>query len=633
MDDAMAVRDGFLATGLDGLSVAVICAPFFNVDCPSMQIGLMAAVATQAGARARTYHLNVDLAQRIGLDRYKVLCEHRGRMTGEWLFSKLAFGAQVAQEETRFFDAFPDEIDALCDKLNCDRAWLSELRNDILPKFIDDCVAGEDWAQFDVIGFSSTFQQNVASLALARRLKEASPHLRIVFGGANFEGEMGHALMDAFDYVDYTVAGEGEKAFPALLERIAMGTSAQGVPGVIAREDGVVYATPPATRQVDLASNPIPDYREFFERLEITGLAQDERLGRLLPVEGSRGCWWGEKHHCTFCGLNGTGMAFRSKPADVFLDELDLYAQRYRITSFEGVDNILDMKYLSGLFGVIEERNLDYTFFFEVKANLRREQLRALKRGGVRWLQPGIESLSSHVLQLMDKGCTMLQNLRFLKWARYYRIKVGWNLIWGFPGETEADYLRQLEVAKLITHLEPPSGCGPIWLERFSPYFTKRDQFPVSNIRAEASYAHVYPDFVNIDQIAYFFDYDMSDTAGTEHPDIAEWITEWQQRWNTDRPDTLSYRKIADGILIDDDRGVDTRGTHSFQGALADLYLYCSDTYRSTSQAVQHVNEQGAYSYGEDEVRGALDEFCRRGLMVSEDDVYLSLAVPANTNL
>ena len=29
-----------------------------------------------------------------------------------------------------------------------------------------------------------------------------------------------------------------------------------------------------------------------------------------LLIETSRGCWWGERNHCTFCGLNGSSMSF-----------------------------------------------------------------------------------------------------------------------------------------------------------------------------------------------------------------------------------------------------------------------------------------------------------------------------------
>jgi len=46
--------------------------------------------------------------------------------------------------------------------------------------------------------------------------------------------------------------------------------------------------------------------------------------------------------------------------------------------------------------------------FYEVKVNLRYDQLAMLRAGGVRAIQPGIESLSNQVLRLMKKGCTSL---------------------------------------------------------------------------------------------------------------------------------------------------------------------------------------------------------------------------------
>ena len=78
-----------------------------------------------------------------------------------------------------------------------------------------------DWGRYSVVGFSSTFQQNVASLALARRIKERFPMVKVVFGGANFEGEMGPEYVRAFPFIDYAVVGEGDMAFPALLRNIA----------------------------------------------------------------------------------------------------------------------------------------------------------------------------------------------------------------------------------------------------------------------------------------------------------------------------------------------------------------------------------------------------------------------------
>jgi radical SAM superfamily enzyme YgiQ (UPF0313 family) len=63
-----------------------------------------------------------------------------------------------------------------------------------------------------------------------------------------------------------------------------------------------------------------------------------------LVIESSRGCWWGHKHYCTFCGLNGSLMTFRSKHPDAFFAEITELANRHRILDMIVVDNIMDMR-------------------------------------------------------------------------------------------------------------------------------------------------------------------------------------------------------------------------------------------------------------------------------------------------
>src|SRR5204863_4392678 len=128
-------------------------------------------------------------------------------------------------------------------------------------------------------------------------------------------------------------------------------------------------------------------YSEFFSRAAMLGLRRAERL----PFESSRGCWWGHNHHCTFCGLNGLGMPYRMKKPARVIRELDELSRRHNVVAFDATDNIMAPKYVDGLFGALSAEPLDYEFFFEVKADLSREQIRTMRRGGVRRVQPGIE--------------------------------------------------------------------------------------------------------------------------------------------------------------------------------------------------------------------------------------------------
>jgi ribosomal peptide maturation radical SAM protein 1 len=384
----------------------------------------------------------------------------------------------------------------------------------------------------------------------------------------------------------------------------------------------------------DLDASPVPNYTSYFARADELGLASHYRAEWALPVESSRGCWWGKKHHCTFCGLNGLGMAFRAKSPGRFMDELAELTRRHLISSFEAVDNILDLKYIPDIFARIEQSRTDYRFFYEVKSNLTREQIRALYRGGVRCVQPGIESLSSHVLRLMRKGCTMLQNVRCLKWCFYYNIRVGWNLLSGFPGETGEDYREQMNVLQAISHFEPPRSVNRIWLERFSPYYQDRELFPVSNVRPQASYRYVYPEHVDLEKAAYFFDYEMDGTVpDCEHRATKEFVAKWQEDWNSDRRHALFYRRTGDGLLVDYNRGPEKTGTYRFTGALGAIYEYCVENMRTPRQVAAYLRElPEQYDFEEGEVRDAMDEYCSAALMISEDDRYFSLAVPSNPN-
>jgi len=579
----------------------------------------------------------MELAALITPEIYSKICvqhEHTTAMLGEWLFSVAAFGDEIDNQDNQYFNDFSSELRRFKDQIGCDDAFLSKLRHDTLPAFIDDWGNRVDWGKYQAIGFTSTFQQNAASFALARKIKESYPDTKIIFGGANFDDEMGVEYVRYLPFIDYAVIGEGDIAFPDLLNCLSNNEKPVQIPGVAIRANNkVAYAgrTPMVT---DLNALPIPIYDEYFERLEKLNFVDNEQIGRILPVESSRGCWWGQKHHCTFCGLNGLNMAYRAKDPERVLEELEHLASKYRVTSFEAVDNILDMKYVDGIFARIEDSQTDYTFFYEIKANLKREQIRKLYKGGVREIQPGIESLSTHILKLMEKGTTMLQNVSTLKWARYYGMNVAWNIIRGFPGETKEDYEGQLGVVKLLSHLQPPSGSGRIFLERFAPYYRQQDRFPIHDIKPQRSYQYIYPKGLNLDKIAYFFDYQMDDTLpDTEHIGLDNWITEWKSRWESDAPDTLFFRRTDNSIFIDDDRGTERRATYEFHGPLAEMYVLCVDSTRTPAQLLSELQSlPGAQGLKAEDIEWALKEFCKLGLMITEDHRYLSLALPSNPN-
>jgi ribosomal peptide maturation radical SAM protein 1 len=300
--------------------------------------------------------------------------------------------------------------------------------------------------------------------------------------------------------------------------------------------------------------------------------------------------------------------------------------RRYRSFEFAAVDNILDPSYLEKLFKRLSQTGVDYEIFYEVKANLTREQIKVLCEGGIRRLQPGIESLSSRVLKLMRKGATAIQNLNTLRWARYYGIRVGWNLLWGFPGERIDDYQGQLNLLKRITHLEPPRAAGRIWMERYSPIFAERCEFPAKFVRPEASYGYVYPRRVDLERVAYYFDYELENTLPDESFDeTCRHVESWQSAWENETWPTLTYRYSPEFLQIEDRRDSNSPMMFSFIEPLGSIYAACSDRPLPPDE----VRRRLQLDQPEREIEDLLVEFCNLGLMMREGHSFLSLAIPA----
>lgn len=613
--------------------VGLVNMPFSMADRPSIQCGLLKAALLRAGHETKVHYLNLEFAAEFGAELYREVAHLRtDLLLGEWLFSVAAFGYRPNEEAYR--QACP-ALEKTCRDADITFERLCELRNEILPAWIESWAEAVDWGHYGVVGFTSTFEQNTPSFALARAIKERYHGVVTVFGGANFDGDMGKEFVRVLPYLDYAVSGEGDRVFPQLVQRVAEGREPLGLPGVMGRNGGPdVVDNGRAPTVHDLDEVPAPDYDEYFETL--FRLGRERVLGTqppLLLFETARGCWWGEKQHCTFCGLNGNGMKFRAKSPPEALSQLEDLASKYKIVNFEAVDNIMDYKYLSKLCEPLSECKYDYKIFYEVKANLSPAQLRLMAQAGIHSIQPGIESLSSHVLKLMRKGITMLRNVRLLKWAYYYGMRVGWNILTGFPGETEEDYREQLRVMGLLRHLPPPAGGGRIWLERFSPYFFD-SSFPVSDVRPLDVYGHIYPEGdVDLEEVAYFFDYRMDETLPDDfHQELREEIDEWQEAWKANAKPVLVYQRAPDWIQVIDRRRPEARA-QAFSGLEADVYELCGDTDRTADAVCKLLaRNNGGGAARPETVEPILESFCDQGLMLEEDGRYLSLALPVNPN-
>lgn len=612
-------------------------------DRPSIQLGILHNTLKSKGFSVNTFHFNLDALEqfcslRKGNSAPFSPEEYRGIANtywqvglGEWIFAVPPYH-DIDEQEDRGYEQLL--LERKVPKKIIDVAFF--LREHV-HKFLQNCL--EDVMEFNprIVGFTSSHSQNVPSLVLARMIKEHPPSTQVVFGGANCDSSIGIALHRAFFWVDAVIRGEADLSFPTYVGTVLKGNQLDrlsAIPGLCFRVNGSSIINPQNSQtQVLMDDVAVPDYDDYFDQLENSEF-KDEILPRLqIPFESSRGCWWGAIKHCTFCGLNGSSMAFRSKSSERVFEDIRHLSSRYKQTSFAATDDIIDMKHVETLLPLFSEMRLkgyDFRFFYETKANLRKEQLKAMRNAGVSTLQPGIESLSSPILRMMRKGTTALQNIRLLKWAAQFDIQILWNLIYGFPGEPAEEYAHMADTIQSLTHLQPPN-VSRLLINRFSPYQQEAERFGLKVSRPQPFYKFIYRVEANaLDELAYDFSHMYSD--GRNDLSYARPVKEaagmWKSIWHRNSR-FLTYSRGIDFLTITDTRPNLDSNIYKVDETEAQIYLAC-DAGATVTQIIEHVRNTCEKDLSRNQISDYLNQLVGARLMYQEGDAFLSLAISVN---
>jgi ribosomal peptide maturation radical SAM protein 1 len=600
--------------------------PWAAPDTPSIQIGLLTAIAVRAGLPVRAHSLHLEAAGLFvggGIERsvYDAVVHHWWSVgLGEWIFTDPGAPAEEDADYVQLLrrERVPDAvIDAALRMRELTASFLSTAADEILS------------AHPVVVGFTTTFSQTVPSLALARLLKSRDPDVVVVFGGANCDAELGVALHRLYDEVDYVVQGDAERTFAGLCADLLAGRRPGNGPGVLARGgDGERSRV----QRIDMSEALTPVYDEYFERLSRSPLRTQLSSEARLVIETSRGCWWGERHHCSFCGLNGSTMAFRAKTAEQVMAEIEFLARRHRRVDFDVVDNILDPTFFDSVLpelGRQRKAGHDYRFFFETKSNLVPDQVRQLREAGVHRIQPGIETLSTPLLRSVHKGVTAWQNVRLLVFAARYDLLPTWNIIYGLPHETEEDYAAMADLVPSLVHLKPP-GLVRLQIHRFSPYF---DEPAANGLRlvgpaAYYRFLHAVP-ARELAGLAYAFDYEHVDGHDPERAvaPLREAVEAWDRCWTPGRHKSLRYERGPGFLRIRDRRPLLPSRDIFLDDVEADLYLACLGGATPSAAAARLARDRDL-ELDADEVRSFLVQMADARLMLREGDWFLALALP-----
>lgn len=617
-------------------SVQLVSLPWTSLTEPSLGLGILKALLDDAAIPSRVWHLNLFLLEHLRSHTYYALANVYA--LNDFLFSGV-LAPEVSRHQMRWLRQKCDEM--LSYGLIDARAWggsdgvveeLLRLRRETLPAWLahwaDQIVATRP----TLVGLTCMFDQTIAALALSRLIKERAPQTLVALGGYAVRSPTGPALMRSFPWVDAICVGEGEEVIVALARASCGALPLAEVPGIFCRTDATHIKETHHPLPVDLNKVPIPNYDDFFadlQRLKIDH--QIEVEPDRLPIENSRGCWWGQKHHCIFCGIHDDDMSFRARDADKVIQAMDVLSARHGISAFRFSDYILAHRYFTTLLPALAQAGRPYRITSEIKANLNAHRFALLAAAGFEELQPGIESFSTSVHRKMEKGVNTMQCIHTLLMGKRHGIAIRYNILYGFPNESVNEVDGMLALMPRLAHLDPPSSRVPVQITRYAPLQTAPERFGIARSQHEASYELIFSEAYletvgfDLDDFCYYYErpFENAPVLRTRYAQVDRLVDEWKQL-HSEREVDLAFEGVDGRVHLTDSRTLPHHHI-TLDAAQSDLYLALQEptSLNDLRQRFMQEMPDGALDQ-------ALEWFDTAGLVYRENDLVLALGLPVD---
>lgn len=602
------------------MQVILLSLPWADQRYPSAGLGALSAFL-----KARRPDWNVicehPFIEPLSWDPQAYVAISNMDFEGELIYASLIYQdyAGAVERIASYWETLPEDV-LLGRYVRSSGKSALEILNELRPRLeahIDRLVASRTW-DGAVVGLTNSGAQLFANVLFAQRLKSVCSDVTVVFGGPTVSPPtIADSVLATYPSVDFVVHGEGELPLLALVDQIA----AEGREAALASAEppkGVGSRLRPAARagqwQVqNIDELPTPDHDSFY---------RDKRFGveAVVPIEGSRGCWWvrSDRDTCQFCNMNIQWNGYRQKSARRIAEEIAELSARYEHPRFAFVDNILRVKGFDAFVDELAALPIDLFFFYEARAHITPDMILRLVEIGLRGVQFGLEGLSTSFLRRIKKGTTTLMNLQVMKTCSELKIRSLSNLIVGFPGSTAEEVAETVAVIERFAFAYQPARVAGFELGIDSTVQLYPDEFHVSNLRNADRYGEVIPP----GPMSTLRTYQLS----CEHHRTADWkpvgnkVREWHD-WYDNKRVRFEYLDGGAFLHILRRRPHQAQETINLSGDEAEIYRFC---LRARQRSEIHRTLRQLSPQRIDEVLASLVD---RDLTYQEGNRFLSLAL------
>jgi ribosomal peptide maturation radical SAM protein 1 len=595
--------------------ILLVSMPFPTIIPPSPQLSALDAYLTENQIPVESRHLYLRCADHMGAELYNALSAE-SHLLKDLIYSKFLFPQNFENNEhlikltvkdnQNFFEKVT--LESIIEKISI---------------FNADIMENVNWGDYDLVGFTTNFNQLLSSLFVAKEIKSKYPAVETVLGGFAVSSGRGESVMKLFPYVDYVIDGEGEKPL-AQLAKCADRSSLKDIHGLMYRNNGAIVINKHGEH---LDINTLPFYRldSYFE--ELNGCSENIRLtcetNMMIPIENSRGCWWNK---CNFCNFVSYHMNYREKNKDRVIDEIMFQSDKYKTLALYFIDETLRVKDVGDFFDSITDLGKDFMITAIGRANkLTKKDINKIYIAGVTDYQIGVESFSTSLLKKMCKGTTAIENIEIIKHCEETGITPQYSLMHSFPTQTKQDYDETARNLEYLESLPPPANIFEFQLQFGSNIYKDPKKFAIKKFYPNMVERLMYPIDV-FENIAHgFYLFELEPGRKPYHEELKMAVEKWAEKCRAIRERTggkspLVYNDGGDFLIIWDIREKNQK-KYILTPEERALYLFC-DTARSLDEILEEFKE-----LPRERVLEMLGQFDAFKLMFSEDNRYLSLAI------
>lgn len=238
---------------------------------------------------------------------------------------------------------------------------------------------------------------------------------------------------------DFVLLGEGEQTLLDIVTTIKSGKEDYNqVPGLAYVQNRQTIRTTARKVMKDLDELPLP----AWDLVDIPAYREVWMLHHgyfSLNISTTRGC----PFKCNWCAKPIYGNRYNARSPQHVIRELQYLRTHYGFDHIWMCDDIFGLKpgWVGEFADLVEQAGLHFTFKIQSRADLlvQPDYVRALARAGCDNSWMGAESGSQKILDAMDKGTTIEQIAEATRLLREHRIRPGFFIQFGYPGETRED--------------------------------------------------------------------------------------------------------------------------------------------------------------------------------------------------